>query len=356
MELGQAQMNGSLPMWPFLIPLMAIGFAFFMGYKRRSHRLCGQSPRVPDTPQPNRTASRFLPGFLTGVLGSLLAMGVIIGFMRTQMHHTIKNVPLPPTEIAPAVDDQAEIVFRQEFERILARLRSDDEGRATPIPVAVQESSETPENQPATEPESASSGATDDPDDAGSLNITLFEPGVKVGRPADELPGWTLRTDESPRLLPRVIQSGQHATVASAEAEALAQLAVQLGEAFAEEHPEAAGWTPPVELVRRIGVVGRRAIQESTVTVGEFTEPVYQAFWEVVPAANLDAQLFAAWRTDALQPRLLLVGGAIGMLTLLFGSLAGYFRAHAALHGKYRNALLWGAAAIAAGSALALVA
>jgi hypothetical protein len=238
----------------------------------------------------------------------------------------------------------------------VSHFRSVEERRATPIAVAVQ--SETPENQSAAEPESSSSLATADPDDAAILNITLFERGLKVGVPAEELPGWTMRTGVSEGVLPRVIQSGPHATVAGAEAEALELLAAQLGAAFAEEHPEAAGWTPPMELVRRIGVVGRRAIQESTVTVGEFTEPVYEAFWEVVPAANLDAQLFTAWRADAVQPRLLVVGGALGMLTLLFGSLAGYFRVSTALRGKYRNALLWGTAAlgIAAGSAMMLMA
>lgn len=333
--------------WPFLIPLLAIGFAFVMGCKRRRHRVCERSSPVPEAPQPHHTSSRFLPGFLTGVLGSVLVVGVIIGVMRFGVNHG---------KVIPGEERVAPTVSSEEAAQILARIRSDEAGRTKPIPVAVRE--ETPETRPAVESKSTSVGATEDPDDGEILNITLFEPGVKVGYPADELPEWTARTDAPDGVLPRVIRTGPHATVADAEAEALVLLALKLGETFVTKHPEAAGWTPPVALAHRIGAVGRRAIRESEVTVGEFTEPVYQAFWEVVPAANLDAQLFKVWRDDALQSRLLLVGGAIGLLTLLFGSLAGYFHVDAATRGKYRKRLLWGTAAlwIAAGSALAIVA
>ncbi|MEZ6054063.1 MAG: hypothetical protein R3C02_22145 [Planctomycetaceae bacterium] len=115
----------------------------------------------------------------------------------------------------------------------------------------------------------------------------------------------------------------------------------------------------PPEVVLDSGVVLERAIEQTKLAVGEFEEPVFTAYWHITEPENLDSQLFAAWRPEALKSRLWLFGGGMGLLTLLFGSMATYFRVDEATHGKYRNKLRVGTGAlwalIAGGSALMFV-
>ena len=119
-------------------------------------------------------------------------------------------------------------------------------------------------------------------------------------------------------------------------------------------------WLPPEDVVLNSELVSQRAVERSEVQVGEFTEPVFRAYWEIDRPDDLETKLFAAWRPEELKSRLWMLGGGMGLLTLLFGSLACYFRIDDATHGKYRNKLrvgtgaLW--AVIAAGSAFLLVA
>ncbi len=292
------------------------------------------------------------PRFLPVVLIAVGIFAVVANGVRRSL-----DVPSDPATVATELSTD-------EAERLLAEFTG--EGRETTglIPVTVPR--ETSETLPPAEPDLPPSTPTDELTDDESLNVTVFEPHSTDGTLVAELPAWTAQTEESDGL-PRVIATDPNATIDDANAEAVSRLSHRLSEVFVLEHPEAAGWFPQLSDMRRMGVIGRRAIQQSEVTVGQFTEPVFQAFFEVVPPEDLNAQLFAAWRPEALKSRLLLVGGGIGLLTLLFGTLAVWLRIDDATQGKYRKQLGWSTAAlwvvagwalvrIAAGLALAIVA
>ncbi|MGD9856184.1 MAG: hypothetical protein AB7U20_14670 [Planctomycetaceae bacterium] len=210
------------------------------------------------------------------------------------------------------------------------------------IPVTVPR--ETTVNLPPAEPELSPLASADQQKEKDTLAVTVFALYATEGTPAAELPEWASQTGESEGL-PRVITSGLNPKPIGAMADAFTRLSRLLSESLIREHPEAAGWSPKFSDMYRIGVIGRRAVQQSELTVGQFTEPMYQEFIEVVPTADLDARLFDLWRADTVNSRLLLVGGGMGILTLMFGTLAGYFRIDAATRGKYRRQLRAGVAA-----------
>lgn len=230
-------------------------------------------------------------------------------------------------------------------------------GATSPEPIPVIVPRETTENLPPAEPELAAPSGSAAAIDEDSLKVTIFEPGAEEGTRAKSLPDWTTQTGETDGV-PRVIATTPFATASDAEAEALELLGRELAAAFSEDHPEADGWTPSVEAVRQLGVIGRRAIEESTLEVGEFAEPVFRSFVEIVPPNDLGAQLAAAWRADTVSSRLVLVGGVMGFLTLLFASLAASLRIDEATRGRYRKQLTGGTAAVwiaAAGLAMMIV-
>ncbi|MBX3437437.1 MAG: hypothetical protein KF861_08110, partial [Planctomycetaceae bacterium] len=149
---------------------------------------------------------------------------------------------------------------------------------------------ETTENLPPAEPALQSVETTEQQKENDTLAVTIFAPFATEGTQVAELPEWTSQTGESEGL-PQVVRSGPNPTPVGAMAEAFTRLVTLLSKELAREHPEAAGWVPQFSDLYRIGVIGRRAVERSEVTVGQFTEPVFQEFIEVIRPENLDAQL-----------------------------------------------------------------
>lgn len=64
----------------------------------------------------------------------------------------------------------------------------------------------------------------------------------------------------------------------------------------------------------------------------EYTNDVYQVYWKV----DFSPVVVKSIQQDAAVPRVWLIGGFIGLLTLILGSLAAYFRLDTRSEGKYR--------------------
>ncbi|MCA9109263.1 MAG: hypothetical protein KDA52_04895 [Planctomycetaceae bacterium] len=225
-----------------------------------------------------------------------------------------------------------------------------------PIRVAIVSPPENGEDLP---PGETKLGATEKPA-TEDPSFVVFDGTEPMGRDADALPDWAEETELTTFPgLSGVIKTGPNATQEDAEREALLTLRQSLSEWFGHHESSAAGWLPPEEIVLDSGVVLERAIEQTKLAVGEFEEPVFTAYWHITEPEKLDSQLFAAWRPEALKSRLWLFGGGMGLLTLLFGSMATYFRVDEATHGKYRNKLRVGTGAlwalIAGGSAMMFV-
>ncbi len=293
------------------------------------------TPAVP--PSPSR--SWFVPGMVVGAIGCVMLLAAsMVGFVRP--------------EVVPGVDTLATTEF--EVEQLIDQVIG---FKRPQIPVAFAAPSETGDDLPPAE--NALEASVEETED--STSVVVFRATEPKGQDVEELPAWAV----DPELttfpeLSGVIQTGPHATVEEAEREALLMLRLAVAKVFERSQPSAASWLPPEDLVLDAGVVQRRAIESSKVNAGEFNPEVFTAYWDVSQPDDLESRLFAAWRPEALKSRLWLLGGGIGLLTFLFGSLAGYFRFDDATQGKYRNKLrvgtgaLW--VAVAAGSALLLVA
>ena len=84
---------------------------------------------------------------------------------------------------------------------------------------------------------------------------------------------------------------------------------------------------------------------------------MYEAYWQVDPTIGA-VPLENAWRPSVVKQRLVWLGGGIGLLTLLLGSLAAGLRVDEQTGGKRRKALTLGTLALWAvvGGAVLLVA
>lgn len=186
------------------------------------------------------------------------------------------------------------------------------------------------------------------------MPVTEYVGKELFGVPCEELPDWTKGDAEEGTL--RVLHSGKHATVALAERDALTQLQNLLRAEFVQKHADAAGWVPPEKVVTDSGSLVKRAVERSQIEVGDFISPMYEAYWLVDTA--VEAPLFQAWRPTVVKTRLGWLGAGVGLLTLLFGSLAAFLRFDEQTGGQRRKALTIGTVAMwaAIGGALLVLA
>ncbi len=315
------------------------------GGQHRQRNTDTETPRKPLTDVKHVVPRRWHEGYKSqlafGTVTCLaLVAATVIGLNRRGL-------------ISAHFDEQLPALRAFEFEQLLVKVTGP---QRPPIPVAFAPPPESGEDLPPAESEFGTSE-----EQVQSISYLVFRGTEPKGQDADQLPSWV--TDDSITTIPElsgVITTGPHATVEDAEQEALLTLRKTLSEMFARTQPSANGWLPPEEFVLDAGVVEQRAVERSELVVGEFNEPVFRAYWDITHPEGLESQLFAAWRPEVLKSRLWLLGAGMGLLTLLFGSLASYFRLDDATQGKYRNKLRVGTGALwalaAAGSALLIVA
>ena len=192
----------------------------------------------------------------------------------------------------------------------------------------------------------ASKPADDPPPVTEYVGTKLF------GVPRNVLPEWTSADNQDGAML--VLKSGKHATVEGAERDVLDQMRGVLKGELVKEHPAARSWNPPDDVLLASGSLQRRAVERSQIQVGEFVSPMYEAYWEI--DVDADATLFQAWRPTEVKSRLVMLGAGVGLLTLLFGSLAAVLRVDEKTGGKRRKILATGTVAVWAAIGSALVA
>jgi len=125
---------------------------------------------------------------------------------------------------------------------------------------------------------------------------------------------------------------------------------------YASEHPARGEWNVPVSVIDQYAV---------NTIVGQQIEKDFGKMYLVHLRLNLNDRLRGSlqetWRGQIVTQRLWMLGGGVGLMTLLLGTTAGYFRLDNLTGGKYRGRLklaavsLVSAAGLVAGAAVRLV-
>jgi hypothetical protein len=237
---------------------------------------------------------------LLGLVPAIIAAGLIaalFGFSQSQVStgpRVVSGVevrsPVRPVNVAPP--------------------------RVPSIPEFPAETPARPDDAP-TVPVAVSEGAAVvEPVDAPP--VTVFQGIAAVGETATELPSWTEESD--------VLRSSPGATILEAESDLLEPLRIWLAEAARASEPAVVDWRPALTLALLDEVVVQRAVERSEITVGEFTEPVYRAYWKLEVTPEFTSRLLGLWRADLVETRLLELGGVFAGTTAILGLLAGYLR------------------------------
>jgi len=208
------------------------------------------------------------------------------------------------------------------------------------------------------QPADPSSAAATPSKDSPATEIVAYVGSIPTGQRLTELPAWVAETSRGDDSLTRTYSSGLWVTTQEADQELLRHVAPELQQYFWSEHPSAAGWSPAPELIVQSGAVARRCYETVQVQFGEHTQSMYKAHWQVARTPEVARFFLDNWRPVAVQQRLIWVGAAIGLLTLIFGALGAYYRLNAATGGQYRGRLRFatGAVCIAGGLAAILLA
>ncbi len=195
-------------------------------------------------------------------------------------------------------------------------------------------------------------------DNPPAAEIVAYIGSIPMGQRLTELPAWVTENSNGIDSLPRTYSSGLWVTAEEADQELLRTVAPELQQYFWSEYPAAAGWSPAPELIIPSGAVGRRCYETVPVQFGEHTETMHRAHWQVARTPEVARYFFDNWRPLAVQQRLVWAGAAVGLLTLIFGTLGAYYRLNAATGGRYRGRLRFatGAVCIAGGLAAILLA
>ncbi len=189
----------------------------------------------------------------------------------------------------------------------------------------------------------------DDPTEESQDNRSEETPSVRYraffssddpGKVVSSLPSWTRQPALHDGNIHRyLLKSGRYATIAEANQELLGKLTPLLREYLIQRG------TPPLESPIEIkellasGVVSKRLLAESKLTIGDDTFPMYQMTWEVALQPGLEHQLAFAWKPIVQRQRLIGLGLVLGTVILLIMTWAGYFRIDTATDGRYRRQL-----------------
>lgn len=197
-------------------------------------------------------------------------------------------------------------------------------------------------------------------DSTQPVAITSFDANSDVPQTVDTLPAWVSAWKNLPdsHLTEQlVLTSRRYASVEEAEQELLATLRPRLG-AYLRRHAMSVdlALVTPADLRRTEAILGR-VHEQFLVDLGSSQEPVYRVTWQVWLRPSVRDAFAADDRLAERDERLLQLGLGAGLLTLLFGTWAAYFRIDDRTQGRYRGRLK--AAAIAstlAGAAVTLLA
>lgn len=180
------------------------------------------------------------------------------------------------------------------------------------------------------------------------VSITEFRRGDTQGRRVAELPDWVeAQAAAGPPQEPRlVLTSRRYATVAEAEAELLESLRPQVQNFLRETGLAVDAQTLTRHDMDLAGAIVGRVEEQFLVDLGSSQEPVYRVTWQVQLNPQVRAIVWGRSREAQRDARLLQLAAGVGLLTLIFGAWAAYFRLDDATQGRYRGRLQLAAAGV----------
>ncbi len=176
----------------------------------------------------------------------------------------------------------------------------------------------------------------------------------------DELPEWT--SHKVQRLASRNAQQEQWRIVLESDwevsrAEAEAKLSQQAAELVQEDLQRfySGGSALPAEKVRSAAVcaetVTKRVFNEGS---NPFT--MYKAYWQVELSPKVRRQVSDTWKQEISARRAWLMGGVLGLFTLMAGAFAAYFHLDEKSNGAHRTRLKLAATALMTAGGLGVLA
>jgi len=182
-------------------------------------------------------------------------------------------------------------------------------------------------------------------------------PRLKVRRISSDDPGWKEETTYVDGREVHSLSSQRFATLALAEEQATEQLLTRIKAHYHNQFPLEANTARLMEMVNLF------AIKDS---VGEvidkwdfgngITGKMYRAHFRYDFTPQLHDALSTHWRGQTIEHRIGILGGMLGLVTLMLGTAAGYFRLDDATGGKYRGRLKLAAALVVTAGGLATTA
>jgi hypothetical protein len=177
-----------------------------------------------------------------------------------------------------------------------------------------------------TESVAGAAGALNTPgsaDATGASSYVVFEGNHSDGVGSAEPPAWLddpVSKNEAGTVT-QTLSSERFATLAQAEEQLWNHARRLAAEDLWASVPEAKGWLPSREFLERAEVVLDRCVEQTALSVGTFTEPMYRVHWRLSFPPSFDTALARDWQPEFMQGRALFLAGALGALTLLFGVL-----------------------------------
>jgi hypothetical protein len=150
------------------------------------------------------------------------------------------------------------------------------------------------------------------------------------------------------------LSSQRFATLAEAEQQITSEALWRVKERYKNREvteltgvfPNSPGWEPPLEIIDQFAVVNMVGEVKDKDFGNGITGKIYRAHLKLDFSPNLRDELEASWRGYTAQQRLIGLGSALGLVTLVLGAVAGYFRLDDATGGAYRWRLKLAAAAL----------
>lgn len=178
----------------------------------------------------------------------------------------------------------------------------------------------------------------------------------KVGIPVDpdedaveedaSLPEWVGQPDQQEQGVTTVaLSSQQWATVDEGRRQIYQMAAERIREDFHREYPNHRDWSLPAASIER-RLVGEPYVQEIERTTGNKTFTVYRLHQQLALSDDLPSELYPIWRDQIVGRRLWILGGLLGVATMILATAAIYLRLDASTGGTYRFRLKLAAVAL----------
>lgn len=270
------------------------------------------------TREGRRTSAQWLGRFLVASLWALPVFCVVAFVLYMSLSR-------PQVQDIHLVDEEYQVARRVESGEV-----HDDHDHALPD-----------------DPDHAHAGGRNSEGETDSASEVAFVP----EGPSEELPAWVERgrsevqSGEITTTTWDVVTGGYYADAGEAEAEAYAK-ATQLVHAwFSQRNSFPGQWALPQDIVR-VHAVHSTYMERDERDLGPTSATMYRQHLQVGFTPELEQAIRPVWREQVVERRLWGLGGIVGLLTLIAGSLATYFRIDAATDGQYRRRLKFAAVSL----------